>query len=383
VCSLGYESGEAASPHRVVSHTLLDEKHKIGSFIPFFSKPCDATKDQPIGIMLYKGGQGNPTEENKHYNPKVLVRFNESGSCDEKFMLEGFLPLWRDLEGPTPRVRMLFMDHHKAHFTQKVMDEFLACRTIVCKIPKSMTSVLQALDVYVFSSFRHLYGIKADDFVFRNPKHVPNAMEKRIYTQKFSAESMLQILHRGRFEHYFEQLGYWKPTSASVKLRGLPGYVYDPDWEPASDVVDAIKADLDKVAARYEATRPLVLPAPAAPLVQAIAKTPAKPPAARTKRGKMLQVGATLPKLSTFKGFTPVKQQGLKRPRPEGPAATQAAQTQADDGDDAGIPPPSAAATQAPPDDDAAPDYDNMGVAELRARGMLFGPPPPGFFDDE
>ena len=54
------------------------------------------------------------------------------------------------------KIRVLFMDHHKAHFTKKVKKAFFDAFTILLPIPKHLTSVLQLLDKW-FWLVRHFY----------------------------------------------------------------------------------------------------------------------------------------------------------------------------------------------------------------------------------
>jgi hypothetical protein len=260
IAFLGHEKrGPTNDPQRAVQHTLADETYRIGTFMPI----CGPERhDQPFAFMLFRGGVANLEHEKAHYHDKVAVRFSESGSVDERFVLDHFLPLWRQLEGPRKRLRMLFMDHHTAHFTEDVMKQFEEARTLVIKIPKSMTSVLQMLDVYFFHWLRRTHAELVDQFDEQFPGKQCNASEKRIYTQRFSAEAFLHVTKQARHRSYMEALGYFHPTTENVRLRGMPDYRYDPNWEPSTDVQQSTCAWLDRVALVWEATQHEVAIAP-------------------------------------------------------------------------------------------------------------------------
>ena len=302
VCALGHESTEFQDPNRAIPHTLLDETYRIGTFLPMFS----AYKAETFGFMLFKEGQAHATQENQHYDKRVLVRFSESGSVDEKFMLTEFLPYWSALEGPKPRLRMIFMDHHRAHFTDAVLQAFTNARTIVVRIPKSMTTYLQALDVFVFSWFRRTYQSKMDPFASQHAGRKWNAMEKRIYTQQFAAIAYDLIQSKSRYQHCMESLGYINVDKAIITIRGMPLYRYDADWLPSTDVSNATTRYLDSISNVVRA--PLVV-------VPGVVRLVAPPITARGKKKRELEKALPMSGSLLNMGFR--KGAAVKREREE------------------------------------------------------------------
>jgi hypothetical protein len=164
-------------------------------------------------------------------------------------MINKFLPYWKSLEGPHPRIRMLFMDHHVAHMTDRVLEAMIEARTILVKIPKSMTAYLQSLDVHVFTWMRRIYQQHVDKFLAENVDHICSAMEKRVFTLNFSARSFAAIDEKFRYLHCFEQLGYINvgKSTSPINLHGMQMYRYEAAWEPASDVKEATEKTLAEV----------------------------------------------------------------------------------------------------------------------------------------
>ena len=258
VATFVHEGVQLKNPDRAVQHSILDEKYRIGTFLPFLGRG----RPDPIGFCLFAGNPKHPAEEKKHYSQHVKVVFNDSGSLDESFMLNELLPFWKASEGPTPRVRLLFMDHHRAHFTERVLARFAECRTIIVRIPKSMTSVLQALDVYVFARFRSMYVEEVDTFVADHPNHKPTAMEKRSWCTLWCANAFRKVSDGFRYSHCFEQLGMWRPDppECGIKLRAMPEYVFDASWLPASDVIASAQVQFAAVSAALELSAAVLPP---------------------------------------------------------------------------------------------------------------------------
>ena len=296
VVTLGFSGDvQERNKNRPVKATIADMNHRIGSFIPFLCAEMHAwPKD---AIMLFRGGARNILEEQQSYHAKVETHFSASGSVDEQFMLEVFLPFWKRLEGPVPRIRFLFMDHHNAHLTPPVIDAFTQCRTVLIKIPKSMTSILQILDVHVFHQFRKVYSDKLEDYLAKYPATPTNASTTRLITNVMSGRALQAVTASFDFHARMTSMGYLKPTTESVNLRALPQYKYDPTWTPASDVQQQARRHCEEVWQAYElALHSQQLAEPATEPEPMIARRPGRPKRDREASGN----DRAQPKLTQF-----------------------------------------------------------------------------------
>lgn len=191
------------------------------------------------GILLFKGGAKNPLVESQLYYSTLAVHFNSTGSVNEEFVLNVMLPFWIALEGAHQRIRILFLDHHKSHYTERVKRAFEQARTILVMIPKSLTWLLQALDVFFFfAHFRREYETVLAKAIRGGLSGVTTAGEKRVYTQRFSSIAACNMFKKywgpSRFLELFGRLGYIG-SPLSPQLRAMSEYRYDALWVPESD----------------------------------------------------------------------------------------------------------------------------------------------------
>lgn len=252
VFTFSHESDpQLRNPHRAVTDSIADMKYRIGSFIPFVGK--EMTAWQKNALLLFKGGTRD-TREKLHYHRKVETAFNRTGVVSEEYMLKHFLPFWIALEGPRPRIRVLILDHHRAHITPAVEAAFVQARTVLAKIPKSMTSVLQTLDVHLFSRFRDVYEEILDAFLEKHPGLTASAGLVRKITNQCCGATLQRIVASYDFEARFSGLGYWRLDANAIRLRALQNYRYDPDWHPDHDTVRNTEQLLAQVSAAYDAS---------------------------------------------------------------------------------------------------------------------------------
>ena len=218
----------------VAKKTIMSDKYKAATFLPFAQAQLPEHNGQPmVGFLLFRGNPRDFDKESLTYDKRVYVRFNASGSVDERFMLEEFLPVWRshaprDNHGMI-RPRVLFMDHHKAHFTARVKAAFEDALTIVVAIPKLLTSLLQFLDRWFFF-VRYCYRVLGHKYIAdeRNEPN-PDAAGKRMLMTRWCSEAYLQVMKRwtgrGTIANQFRDLGMIDPVAATVeKLRGVRAY---------------------------------------------------------------------------------------------------------------------------------------------------------------
>ena len=223
-------------------HTFLDEYHKVATFIPVFGV-WPAGRRPAMMLFRHEGRPRTWEEEKKSFPEDMRVCLNASGSVDTEFMLNEFTPWWSSLEEPgRQNPRVLLMDHHTAHFPQSVNDAFEEARTIVIRIPKSLTSILQPLDVYFFGQYRTQYAerlVSIVDQITQNSTAV-----KRVVTTRVAQFALNACRMDSRLA--FSHLGFTSDTD--IKLRGMPeGWKPDLEWEPAEATKEEAQAMLDRI----------------------------------------------------------------------------------------------------------------------------------------
>lgn len=303
--TLGNESGALSDKQRFVKHTIMDEKHRIGSFIPVLGHHATT---HPTTMMLFKGNPRNAAHERTYYPPSMDVVFNSSGSVDEQFMLKVFLPFWIRLEGTSPRVRILFLDHHRAHYTPAVAEAFIAARTAVVLLPKSLTWMTQSLDVHVFAQYRAKYAQLVEDVVCKKLKDCrPCAAECRVWTARLAFRAYSAIHASFRFEDNFGALGYL-PDQSKVHLRSNRSYVVDQAFRPDSVLEEKTAVWLGRVqeALDAEVVRAAAADVPLS-LEDELMRTPTRAPTrAQLKRTRTAVVVTPTGQRSIKQFFTPI-----------------------------------------------------------------------------
>ena len=229
-----------------------------GSCGTTFVETCDLDSDKkfctgvhflcPIEIpplLIFKGADGPCVTLVGSNSPHRCLTWNSKHACmTTQIMCEVVIP---HIKLFNPQAKVLVFDRATSHTTAAV-DEALT-RHDLCSliIPGKCASVLQALDVYFFSQYRHMHNRLISEVVSQRGCYAFTALsaaEKRDIASITVAEAAHIVRRDMDVSAIFKKLGYMSPSTESVCLRNLPSFVFRPP----------LKADFDAYLAYLNGT---------------------------------------------------------------------------------------------------------------------------------
>ena len=127
--------------------------------------------------------------------------------------------------------KLFITDSSSTHLNEETIRLIRQKRVVIAIIPGGCTMYIQALDVYVFSAFKHHHYECAEEWIERNggrSKIKLTAAQSRILCTRLVSAAWSRTLKSIDPLAFFLELGYvWKDDSI-VRPRSLPGYCFDP-----------------------------------------------------------------------------------------------------------------------------------------------------------
>ena len=213
---------------------------------------------QPMIVFCGKGLRITHKEQ-KSWDKRVSVKFQENAWVDETIGLQWIRSVWRQC---TLDPRLLVLDVHKAHRTPQFLRALSLRNTIPAFVPPRCTRLVQPLSVALNKPFKDLVDIEYNTHFEANPDSwVPgklSASERRILMTKWigSAWETFCKNHEDTIKASFVECGIAVAIDgtedALIHVRGLDNYEVPPwrsnpglnseaDPEPESQAGDPLR----------------------------------------------------------------------------------------------------------------------------------------------
>lgn len=126
---------------------------------------------------------------------------------------------------------LFITDSSSTHLNEGTVRLIRQKRVIVAIIPRGCTMYIQALDVYVFSTFKHHHYECAEEWIERNggrSKIKLAAAQSLIFCTRLVSAAWSRTLKSIDPLKFFLELGYVWKDDCIIRPPSLPGYVFDP-----------------------------------------------------------------------------------------------------------------------------------------------------------
>lgn len=140
--------------------------------------------------------------------------------------------------------KLFITDSSATHVNDETLRSLRKESVVVAIIPKGCTMYVQALDVFVFSVFKHHYYECSEEFIERNgprSKIKLSASQSRILCTRLTSSAWKRTLAKIDITRAFTDLGYLWTDDSLVQPRSLPGYSFDPltvDYSSTNPTLD-------------------------------------------------------------------------------------------------------------------------------------------------
>ena len=173
---------------------------------------------------------GNISErEKKQYATDVKVFFTPKGVNNTPTMNK-YISYWMS-KIKDNKLKLFITDSSGTHLNGETLRLLRKDSVVVAIIPKGCTMYIQALDVFVFSVFKHHYYECSEEFIEKygpRSKIKLTASQSRILCTRLTSSAWKRTLASVDFKQAFLDLGYIWMDNSPVHPRTLPGYSFDP-----------------------------------------------------------------------------------------------------------------------------------------------------------
>ncbi|KAL7975382.1 DDE superfamily endonuclease domain-containing protein [Trichoderma sp. SZMC 28014] len=201
-------------------------------------------------------------EEGRLYSTDVIVKFNETGSNNEKLLLEWIANEFGDKD--LKKEHLLVMDVARFHKTDAVLSQLDKHAVTAALIPPRMTSKLQPLDRGVIGAFKNWISHAVESYMHDRKKQGLtewSPREKRIMTTHViaSAVKKLQEMDQTVWNAFLQCGISVRPDGsqdheisiADFSVEEYPFYNWDSSNEPFSDAEDVLPLEHDDLEIVY------------------------------------------------------------------------------------------------------------------------------------
>lgn len=173
---------------------------------------------------------GNISEREKNqYATDVKVFFTPKGVNNTPTMNKYISYLICKIKDNKPK--LFITDSSGTHLNGETLRLLRKDSVVVAIIPKGCTMYIQALDVFVFSVFKHHYYECSEEFIEKygpRSKIKLTASQSRVLCTRLTSSAWKRTLASVDLKKAFLDLGYIWFDNSSVHPRTLPGYSFDP-----------------------------------------------------------------------------------------------------------------------------------------------------------
>ena len=127
--------------------------------------------------------------------------------------------------------KLLIIDSANSHLNPNSARNLRQKSVVLAVIPKGCTMYLQALDVDIFSTFKHHYSEAADEFLEKNgPRNKVKltASQSRVLCTRLTWCAWQRTIVSIDLKKAFMDIGYTWIDDRPITPRALPGYTFDP-----------------------------------------------------------------------------------------------------------------------------------------------------------
>ena len=189
---------------------------------------------KPLLTFRGKGLRISQTEE-KAYDRRVDVKFQENAWCDQNIMNYWVSNMWRRPFAPeAQKPKLLIADVHKAQKTPAIVDKLKReCKTEVVLVPPGCTSLVQPLDVSFNGEFKAVIDELQTKHMHDNlEQYVQNSLSasaRRVLITKWVGAAWSQVSQKKEMvQRAFKKCGISVSIDgsedAAINIRGLEEY---------------------------------------------------------------------------------------------------------------------------------------------------------------
>ncbi|CAF1640420.1 unnamed protein product, partial [Didymodactylos carnosus] len=160
-------------------------------------------------VLLFKGKGQVSDREKEQYSKDVKVFFTPK-AVNNKPTMDKYIHYWNKKVNDN-HPKLFITDSAKTHLNDETLRLLRKESVVVAVVPKGCTMYIQALDVFVFSVFKHHYYECSEEFIEKNgPRSTIKltASQSRILCTRLTSSAWQRTLQSIDMEKGFKDLGY-------------------------------------------------------------------------------------------------------------------------------------------------------------------------------
>ncbi|CAF1393582.1 unnamed protein product [Rotaria sordida] len=180
-------------------------------------------------VLLFKGKGKISENEKKQYATDIKVFFTTK-AVNNRQTMDKYINYWMSkIKDNKPK--LFITDSSATHLNDEILRLLRKDNVVTAIIPKACTMYIQALNVFVFSVFKHHYYECSEEFIEKygpRSKIKLSASQSRILCTRLTSSAWKRTLTSIDTKRAFTDLGYIWTDNSLVQPRSLPGYSFDP-----------------------------------------------------------------------------------------------------------------------------------------------------------